>query len=379
MDHISVMTRVERTMTETIECAVIGAGVVGLAVARALARAGREVIVLEAADAIGTVTSSRNSEVIHAGIYYPEGSLKARLCRTGRDLLYRYLAEHRIDHDRCGKLVVATDEEELGRLRATEKRARGNGVEDLRWLGGDEARELEPELTCVGALLSPSTGILDSHGYMLSLRGEAEDHGAAIALLSPVQGGRVDDGGVVLDVGGEEPMSLWCRTVITCAGLGAQTVVKAIHGVPPETIPPLHYAKGNYFYLTGRAPFQRLIYPVPGSASLGTHYTRDLAGQGRFGPDVEWVRALDYTVDESRADTFYAAIRKYWPALPDNALSPGYSGIRPKIQAPGEPAADFVIQGPEVHGVAGLINLYGIESPGLTASLAIADAVVERL
>ncbi len=362
-------------MTETVECVVIGAGVIGLAVARALAISGREVIVLEAEDAIGTVTSSRNSEVIHAGIYYPEGSLKARLCRAGRDMLYRYLSEHGIDHNRCGKLVVATTEAELEQLRTVERKALANGVEDIRWIGARDAMNLEPQLECVGALISPSTGILDSHAFMLSLQGEAEDHGAAVALLSPVTGGRAAAGSITLEVGGEQPMALACRAVINCAGLGAQAVARSIQGVPPETVPPLHYAKGNYFYLGVRAPFRRLIYPAPGAASLGLHYTRDLGGQGRFGPDVEWVGAIDYQVNPDRAESFYAAIRRYWPALPDDSLNPGYSGVRPKLQAPGEPAADFVFQGPGTHGVGGLINLFGIESPGLTASLAIAEAV----
>jgi L-2-hydroxyglutarate oxidase LhgO len=365
-------------MTETVDCVVIGAGVVGLAMARALALSGREVIVLEAEDAIGTATSSRNSEVIHAGIYYPVGSLKACLCRAGRDMLYRYLGEHGIDHARCGKLVVATTEAELEPLRAVERKALANGVEDIRWISGRDAMNLEPHLECVGALMSPSTGILDSHAFMLSLQGEAEDHGAAVAFLSPATGGRADTGAITLNVGGEQPMALACRTVVNCAGLGAQAGARSIAGVPPETVPPLRYAKGNYFTLAGRAPFERLIYPVPDTAGLGVHYTRDLGGQGRFGPDAEWVDAIDYRVDAGRADSFYAAIRRYWPALPGNTLNPGYSGIRPKLQAPGEPAADFVFQGTEAHGVDGLINLFGIESPGLTASLAIADAVVER-
>ena len=366
-------------MSESIECAVIGAGVVGLAVARALAKAGREVVVIEAAEAIGTATSSRNSEVIHAGLYYPAGSLKARLCRGGRDMLYGYLAEHGIDHRRTGKLVVATEETELEALAALERKALANGVEDIRRLSVADARVLEPELRCVAALLSPSTGILDSHGYMLSLRGEAEDHGAAISFLGPVTGGNAGGDGITLGVGGADPIDLDCRIVVNCAGLGAQGIARNIRGIPPETIPPLHYAKGNYFHLTGRAPFAHLVYPVPGTAGLGVHYTRDLAGQGKFGPDVEWVDSLDYRVDPRRADGFYAAIRSYWPGLRDDTLQPGYSGIRPKIQAPGEPAADFVIQGPEVHGIGGLVNLYGIESPGLTASLAIAEAVVDRL
>ena len=366
-------------MAERIDCAVIGAGVIGLAVGRALALRGREAVIIEAADAFGTVTSSRNSEVIHAGIYYPEGSLKARLCRRGRDMLYEYLTRHGVAHRRVGKLVVATDESEIERLRAVEARARGNDVEDLRWLTGDEATALEPELTCVAALLSPSTGVFDTHGFMLSLLGDAEDRGAALALGSPVTRAHRDGKHLVLEVGGAAPMEIACGTVINAAGLGAQQVATSIDGVPAATVPPLHYAKGNYFTLAGKPPFERLIYPVPGNASLGLHYTCDLGGQGRFGPDVEWVEAEDYAVDGARAERFYDAIRRYWPGLRANALAPGYAGIRPKIQAPGEPAADFAVVGPETHGVPGLINLFGIESPGLTASLAIADFVVERL
>jgi len=366
-------------MTESMDCAVIGAGVIGLAVARALAMAGREVVVLEAEDAIGTATSSRNSEVIHAGLYYAQDSLKARLCVRGRELLYAYLAEHGIDHERCGKLVVATDESEVEALRVVADKARANGVDDITWLTADAARAMEPALHCVAAFHSPSTGILDSHGYMLSLQGDAEAHGAAVAFLSPVIGGRADADGITLDVGGTEVMALRCRTVVNCAGLGAQALARSIRGIPAEAIPPLHYAKGNYFQLSGRAPFSRLVYPVPGPAGLGVHFTRDLGGQGRFGPDVEWIDAIDYRVDADRARQFYAAIRRYWPDLADDALQPDYSGIRPKIQAPGEPPGDFVVQGPETHGIGGLVNLFGIESPGLTASLAIAEEVMDRL
>ena len=366
-------------MTDRIDCAVIGAGVVGLAVARALARAGREVVVLEAAEAIGTQTSSRNSEVIHAGIYYPIGSLKARLCVKGRDMLYAYLGEHGIEHRRCGKLIIATNDEETTLLRGLLKTGRKNGVGDLEWLDAAAVRGLEPSLRCRAALRSPSTGILDSHAFMLSLRGEAEGGGAAFAFHSPVDGGWVDGGRVILAVGGADPMRLSCRLAVNCAGLGAQNFAAAFEGLAGESIPPLHLAKGSYFFLSGKAPFGHLIYPVPGAASLGIHYTRDLSGQGRFGPDVEWVEEIDYIVDHGRAGGFYEAIRRYWPDLKDGALRPGYSGIRPKIQIPGEAPADFVIQGPAAHGVKGLINLFGIESPGLTAALAIAEEVVAML
>lgn len=367
-------------MVERLECAVIGAGVIGLAVARALAMGGKEVVVLEAAATIGTGVSSRNSEVIHAGIYYAPGSLKARLCREGRDRLYRYVTEHGVGYRRCGKLIVATTESEVGQLGAIDAKARANGVDDLRWLSAADAQALEPAVACVAALFSPSTGILDSHGYMLSLRGEAEDHGAAIALHSPVTGGSIDENGIRLDIGGRESTTVLCNAVVNCAGLDAQPIAARIVGLSPTTIPPLYRAKGSYFSLTGKAPFSRLVYPVPGVAGLGTHYTCDLGGQGRFGPDVEWVDQLDYDVDPRRANAFYAAIRRYWPNLPDGALQPAYAGIRPKVQAPGDSeAADFIVQGPDVHGVSGLVNLYGIESPGLTASLAIADLVIDRL
>jgi L-2-hydroxyglutarate oxidase LhgO len=366
-------------MSDETECVVVGAGVVGLAVARRLALDGREVVVLEAEGAVGTVTSARNSEVIHAGLYYPDGSLKARLCRRGRDLLYRYLDDHGIDHRRCGKLIVATDDGELAALDAVAVRALANGVDDLERLDGAAAAAMEPGLRCRGALFSPSTGIFDSHAYMLSLQGEAEAAGAVIALKSPLVRGAATEHGLRLAVGGAEPATLGCRWLVNCAGLGAQAVAAAVDGVPAATIPPLHLAKGSYFALSGPAPFRRLVYPVPGPASLGTHYTRDLGGQGRFGPDVEWVDRMDYAVDPGRAASFYASIRRYWPDLPEGSLEPAYAGIRPKLQAPGAPAADFVIQGPEVHGVSGLVNLFGIESPGLTASLAIADEVAARM
>jgi L-2-hydroxyglutarate oxidase LhgO len=367
-------------MLERCDCAVIGAGVVGLAVARELAVAGREVLVLEAAETFGTATSSRNSEVVHAGLYYPSDSFKARMCRRGRDLLYSYLEEHGIEHLRCGKLVVATDTGEIEILRSVEKRALANGVEDVRWLSGNEATALEPEVRCRAALFSPSTGIFDSHGYMLSLKGEAETHGAAFAFHAEVAGGAVRDSGIELSVVNDgAKIGLLCRTVVNCAGLGAQGVARSFRGLPADSVPPLYYSKGSYFSLAARPPFARLVYPPPDHASIGLHYTRDLAGRGRFGPDAQWVEKINYDVDARRAAAFYAAIRRYWPGLPDNSLHPDYAGIRPKIQAPHEPPRDFMIQGPEAHGAPGLINLFGIESPGLTASLAIAEHVAERL
>ena len=362
---------------ERVDAVVVGAGVVGLAVARALALAGREVIVLEAAEGIGTATSSRNSEVIHAGIYYPAGSLKARFCIAGRHALYRYCAEHGVPHRRCGKLLVATDEKQLGKLEAIKAQADANGVTDLRRLSGDEARAMEPALRCVAAYLSPSTGIIDSHAFMLALQGEAEDAGTMFAFKTPLEHAQVREHGIVLETGGAEPMQVLARTVVNAAGLHAQHVAASIHGLPPAFVPPTYFAKGNYYSLIGRSPFSRLVYPMPNEAGLGVHVTIDLGGQARFGPDVEWIERIDYDVDPRRADSFYAAIRDYWPGLRDGQLAPGYAGIRPKIVGPSEKAADFVVSGPREHGVPGLVNLFGIESPGLTAALAIADHVVE--
>ncbi len=366
---------------ETIEQAdavVIGAGVVGLAVARALALAGREVIILEAETAFGTVTSARNSEVIHAGIYYPTGSLRARLCVQGKALLYDFCHSHGVLHQRCGKLIVATATDELPALARLQATAQANGVHDLQSLSARQALALEPALHCVGALLSPSTGIIDSHGLMLALLGDAERAGAMLALCSPVLGGRIDDQGITLDVGGDAPMALRARCVVNSAGLGAPALARALSGLAPGQVPQDHLAKGCYFTLTGRAPFSRLVYPAPGvSGHLGVHLSLDLGGQARFGPSFAWVDTVDYSVHADEAQAFYAEVRRYWPALPDNALQPGYAGIRPKISGPGEPAADFRIDGPAQHGVAGLVNLFGIESPGLTASLAIADFVAD--
>lgn len=331
---------------------------------------------LEKESTIGTGTSSRNSEVVHAGIYYPPGSLKARLCVAGRLALYPYLAERGIPHRRCGKLIVATDAGQIAGLEKLEAQAKANGVADLHMLEARAARALEPELSCVAALESPSTGIIDSHAFMLALRGEAEDHGAAIAFRSPLTGGRVGPGKIELDVGGAAPMRLLARTVVNSAGLFAQHVARSIDGFPSECVPPTYYCKGNYFSLSGRSPFSRLVYPAPESAGLGVHLTLDLAGQARFGPDVEWLERLDYDVDPGRSRVFYDAIRRYWPGLKDGSLQPAYCGIRPKIQPQGEPSRDFLIQGPDEHGIPGLVNLFGIESPGLTASLAIADRVL---
>jgi L-2-hydroxyglutarate oxidase LhgO len=358
---------------ERVDCVVIGAGVVGLALARQLAFQGQEVVVLEAEDRVGTGISSRNSEVIHSGIYYPAGSLKARLCVAGQRGLYAYCEAHGVAHRRCGKLIVATDESQLDALGHLRTRAEANGVADLRWLDAAEARHLEPRLSCVAALLSPGTGIVDSHGLMRALRREAEAAGAAVVLKSPVLGGRRRAEGLEVRVGGAEPMALLSGRVFNCAGLGAQAVAAAIEGIRPTSIPPLHLAKGNYFGLAGAAPFSRLVYPVPSEGGLGVHLTLDLGGQARFGPDVEWVDREDYDVDPRRADRFYGEVRKYWPELPDGALQPAYAGIRPKLHGPSEPAPDFLLQREEAHGVPGLVNLFGIESPGLTACLALAE------
>ncbi|MGH8697346.1 MAG: NAD(P)/FAD-dependent oxidoreductase [Burkholderiales bacterium] len=364
---------------ERVDAIVIGAGVVGLAVARALALAGREVIVLEGADAIGTETSSRSSEVIHAGIYYPPGSLKARLCVAGKQALYRYCDEHGVPHRRCGKLLVATHERQIPKLTAIKRQADANGVTDLAPLTAAAARALEPELRCVAAYLSPSTGVIDSHAFMLALQGDAESRGAMTAFRSPVAGGAVRDDGIELDVGGATPLRILARSVVNCAGLHAQKLAAALVGFPPAHVPPTYYAKGNYYSLAGRSPFSRLVYPMPNEAGLGVHVTIDLAGQARFGPDVEWIDRIEYDVDPRRAASFYGAIREYWPGLKDGQLAPGYAGIRPKLVGPNAPAADFVISGPRDHGVDGLVNLFGIESPGLTAALAIGDHVRDLL
>ncbi len=370
---------------ERVDAVVVGAGVVGLATGRALALRGLDTVVLEAETAIGTGISSRNSEVIHAGLYYAAGSLKARLCVQGRDQLYAYCASRGVPHRRCGKLVVATDETQLAGLEGLLRKGAANGVHDLQRLTRDEALALEPQLACEGAILSPSTGIIDSHGLMLALQGDLEAAGGQVALSSPVVSIRCGDARHVLHVGGDEPMALAARVVVNAAGLWAPRLAASTEGLDRAHVPVAHFSKGNYYALSGRAPFSRLVYPLPQDSWLGVHLTLDLGGQARFGPDVEWLpdavaeAPLDYTVDPARADAFYADVRRYWPGLPDGSLQPAYSGIRPKIHTPDQPAPDWRIDGPAAHGVAGLVNLYGIESPGLTSCLAIADEVVSRL
>lgn len=368
---------------ERMEAVVIGAGVIGLACARALALRGVETIILERHSAFGTETSARNSEVIHAGLYYPTGSLKAHLCVTGLHLLYDFCASHGVNHKRCGKLIVATSPEQEGRLVALHRQAVANGVSDLQALTATQAQTLEPALNCSAALLSPSTGIIDSHALMLALLGDAERKGAALAASSPLLGGAIESDGIVLNIGGAEPSRIKAGIVINSAGLSAPQVATTLTGFPADHIPPTFYAKGSYYALNGRSPFSRLVYPLPKPGGLDVHLTLDLGGHARFGPDVEWLTSFaseaDYAVDPARARAFYAEVRRYWPALPDAVLSPAYAGIRPKIVGPNDPAADFLIQGPEQHGVSGLINLFGIESPGLTSCLALAELVAERL
>lgn len=361
---------------ERVDCVVVGAGVVGLAVARALALAGREVLILEAEAAIGTATSARSSEVIHAGIYYPPGSLKGRLCLAGRQALYEFCDGHGVPYRRCGKLIVATEDAQWPALEQLHRQALANGVDDLQRLDGPGVLAREPRLRAVAGLLSPSTGIIDSHALMLALLGDAERHGAVLALQAPVQAIRATGDGLRVRVGG---LRLLARALINCAGHGAPLLATHTAGLGAEHLPRQYYAKGSYFSLAGRAPFSHLVYPLPEPGGLGVHLTLDLAGQARFGPDVQWVDGLDYGVEARRADGFYAAIRRYWPDLPDDALRPAYAGVRPKISGPGEAAADFRIDGPAQHGIRGLVNLFGIESPGLTASLAIGEQVATLL
>lgn len=365
---------------DSVDALVIGAGAVGLAVARALARSGFETIVAESGNAIGQGVSSRNSEVIHAGLYYPPGSLKARLCVRGNELLYALCASHGVDYRKCGKLTVANSAAEQVALRELQQRASANGVPVL-WLDAAQAKALEPALRCDAALLSTSTGVVDSHGFMLALQGDLERAGGMVALRSAVNSARVTQTGphVVRMADGSE---LQCRVLVNSASLHACSLARRFEGLQPRFVPREFFAKGNYYSLAARVPFSHLIYPAPADAWLGVHLTLDLGGQAKFGPDLEWLRVdspeqIDYTVDPGRADGFYAEVRRYWPGLPDGALAPSYSGVRPKIHGPGEAAADFRIDGPALHGVPGLVNLFGIESPGLTSALAIAEVVAQ--
>ncbi|MCR9138923.1 MAG: NAD(P)/FAD-dependent oxidoreductase [Alphaproteobacteria bacterium] len=365
-----------------VDCVVAGAGIIGLAAARSLAHAGRDVVVLEAEEIIGSHTSSRNSEVIHAGIYYPTHSLKAQWCVEGRNALYAYCAERNIAHERTGKLIVATRDADMPRLAALRAQAEANGVTDIEVLTAADAMALEPQLHCVGALRSPSTGIVDSHSLMLSYQGEAEDHGAMIAFASRLRSVRPEQDHLILTIDGSEQLEISCSVLVNAAGHGAWNIARSVVGIPSEAIPPHRLAKGNYYSLSGcPTPFKRLVYPMPSESGLGIHFTRDLAGQARFGPDVEWLdgETLDYSVSTDRVQEFEVAIRSYWPGMPDNALTPTYSGIRPKLVGSGAPPGDFVLQSPADHGIAGLYQLFGIESPGLTASLVIGEQIGKHI
>jgi L-2-hydroxyglutarate oxidase LhgO len=362
------------------DAVVVGAGAVGLACGYGLARRGLTVAVLEQDKAIGQGVSSRNSEVIHGGLYYPTGSMKARFCVTGRRLLYAFLDKHHVSYDRCGKLVVATAPAEVERLDAILEQAVTNDVEGMARLSKGQAQALEPELNCEAALLSPQSGVFDSHGYMLALQGEIEAAGGAVVLSTPFEGASpLPGGGFKVRAGGEEATELTCRLLVTAPGLSAQAVAATIEGFPATEIPKGHYGKGRYFRLTGKAPFSRLIYPPPIHGALGTHYRRDLGGQAVFGPDLIYVDDLDYSVDPAIRGAFAAYIRKFWPGLDEDALTPDYAGIRPKIHGPDEPQPDFRLDGPEAHGIEGLVALFGIESPGLTSSLAIGEEVATRV
>ncbi|MGI9513799.1 MAG: NAD(P)/FAD-dependent oxidoreductase [Anderseniella sp.] len=354
-----------------IDCVVAGAGAIGLAVARELAQSGRDVLIVEAGEAFGRGVSSRSSEVVHAGMYYTPGSLRAQMCVEGKWLLYDFMSRHNVAHTNCGKLIVACEPGEVTTLEAIMQKGSANGVDDLEMLDQRQARALEPELQCVAAILSPSTGMMDSAGVMLALLGEAENAGATLATRSPVTGGRVGGRQIEIDVGGAEPMTIGCNLFVNSTSLNAPQVAASLQGLDTSHVPTAYYGKGSYFSIAGKAPFTRLIYPCPVAGGLGVHLTVDVGGQARFGPDVEWVDEPNYDVDPVRADEFYALVRRYWPALPDGALQPSYAGIRPKIVPPGNQTQDFRIDGPKVHGVPGLVNLFGVESPGLTSSLAI--------
>ena len=366
---------------EQVDCVVIGAGVVGLAVAREMALQGRETILLERENAFGTVSSARNSEVIHAGIYYPKDSLKAKLCVAGNRLLYEYCRSHQVATQPYGKLIVATDENQIDALQAILYKAQNNGVPEIKLISGDKAKQLEPKLSCSAAILSASTGIVDSHAFMLSLLGSFEDAGGMIAYQSPLMSARPigsgAQGGFELEIGGPDGMKLHTKLLMNCAGMSAPAVAQQIEGLDPEQIPKAYFAKGNYFSLSGKSPFTHLIYPIPEPGGLGVHLTLDMGGQAKFGPDVEWLEIdaeeqIDYTVNPKRGDGFYEAVRRYWPDLKDNSLQPDYSGVRAKIVPPSSPAGDFCFNTPQDHGLQGLYNLYGFESPGLTSSIAIA-------
>lgn len=362
------------------DAVVVGAGAVGLACGYALSQRGLVVAVLEAGPIIGEGVSARNSEVIHGGLYYPTGSLKARLCVQGRRALYSFLDTHKVAYDRCGKLVVATGPAELERLDGILEQAQANDVDDMARLTKAQVLALEPDLHCEGALISPQSGVFDSHGYMLALQGEIEAAGGAVVTSTPFEGATpLDGGGYSIRAGGEEPTTLTARLLVTAPGLSAQDVAATIEGFPQAKIPKGHYGKGVYFRLSGKAPFARLIYPPPIPGALGTHYRRDLGGQAVFGPDLHYVDEIDYSVDPALAGEFYQYIRKFWPGLPDGALAPDYAGIRPKLHGPGEPQPDFQIDGEDIHGLPGLVALFGIESPGLTSSLAIGEEVAGRL
>ncbi|MDP3656869.1 MAG: NAD(P)/FAD-dependent oxidoreductase [Brevundimonas sp.] len=367
-------------MSFDFDATVVGAGAVGLACGRALAKRGLSVLVLEREPHIGQGVSSRNSEVIHGGLYYPTGSLKARFCVEGRRLLYAFLESRKVDFRKCGKLVVATDEAEVERIEAVFKQATVNGVEGLEHLTGDQARALEPGLNAHAAILSPESGVFDSHGYMLALQGEIEAAGGSVVVSTPFERAEpLPGGGFAITAGGEGGATLTTRLLVTAPGLAAQAVASRIDGYPADRIPVGHFGKGVYFRLTGKAPFERLIYPPPIPGALGTHYRRDLGGQAVFGPDLVWVETEDYSVDAAKAAEFEGYVRRFWPGLPEGALTPDYAGIRPKLHGAGEPQPDFQLHGREVHGLDGLVALFGIESPGLTSSLAIGEAVSEML
>jgi len=364
---------------DKVDCIIIGGGVSGLTTARALAMKGHEVVVLEAEAGIGTHTSSRNSEVIHAGIYYPAGSLKADLCLRGKEMLYAYCREKSIGHKRIGKLILATTPDDIVTLRQYQASATENGLHDLTFIDADEVSRMEPELNCIGALLSPSTGIIDSHEFMMNLQGDIEAAGGAVICHSRVTGIEISNQEFIIRVAGDEDYAVTTQSVVNAAGLWAPTVAASINPFARELIPEHFYAKGHYYTLAGKAPFSRLVYPVAGKAGLGIHLTLDLSGQGRFGPDVQWVDGIDYDFDTTRRAAYAEAISRYYPGLDETRLTEGYTGIRPKLCGPGDPPADFLIQGPEQHRIPGLVNLFGIESPGLTASLAMADRVAETL